>query len=221
MAKPTGVSGSFRVHVGIDGQVSGSFEWVPFLAIKAAVEQQMVERFIASMNKRLAQSGDWFFLSHPRGNAENDFDFTVTSPNGPAYLELMEIAPLCGPYEKAPHTYTPYEFGKVILTSILEKSGRYSRNAGRDLFLLLYVTHWSFTLSNSTIACLRYWLRAQPTLFRAIFSYQPLDSDEGASRWLFPIPPEFVSDFDPEDIRENICINFDPRNARLVYKREP
>ena len=221
MTKPTGVSGSFRVHVDADGDVSGSFEQIPFSAAKAVVEQQMAERFFASMNKHLAQSGDRFLLSEPQSNTENDFDFTVASPNGRAYFELMEVAPLHGPYEQAPSTYRPYKFAKAILSRILEKSRRYPKSTGRDLFLLLYVTHWSFVLSDSTIACLRYWLTVQPTVFRAIFSYQPLDADEGAPHWLFPIPPELIGAFNPEQIRDSICINLDPRNAQVVYERKP
>ena len=221
MAKPTGVSGFFRIHVGSDGHASGSFEQIPFSATKAAVEQQMAERFIASMNEHLAKSGDRFFLSELQSNTENDFDFTVASPNGPAYLELMEVAPLRGPYKQAPATYRPYEFAGVILTGILEKSNRYPNSTGRDIFLLLYVTHWSFILSDTTIACLRYWLRAQPTAFRAIFSYEPLDADEGVPHWLFPIPPRLIGAFDPEQIRENVCTNLDLRDAKVAYDASP
>ena len=221
MAKPTGVSGSFRVHLGEDGQISGSFEQIPFSDAKAAVEKQMVERFIASMDKHLAEIGDQFLLSNPKCNPEDDFDFTVTSPQGLAYLELMEVAPLKGPYDQAPVNYKPYEFAKVILSGVLKKSEHYPKTIEQELFLLLYVTHWSFTLSDTTIACLRYWLKAQPTVFRAIFWYEPLDAEEGTPGWLYPVPPELLGTFDPKQVRENLCINLDPRKMKLVHEGKP
>lgn len=220
MSKPTGHKGAFHVQIGTGGQAVGAFEQIPFSKEKATVESEMVRAFFSSMNNRLSKTGEKFFLSDPKSNEENDFDFTVASPRGPAYLELMEIAPLQGPYEKAPASYKPYEFAKPIFEGILEKSRRYPADMGRDLFLLLYVTHWTFALSDTVVACLRYWLLKQPTVFRAIFSYQPLDRQAGIPHWLFPVPSELIGLFDPEDIRENVCFNVDLRNAELKRERE-
>ena len=77
------------------------------------------------------------------------------------------------------------------------------------------------TLSDTTIACLRYWLKAQPTVFRAIFWYEPLDAEEGAPGWLYPVPPELLGTFDPKQVRENLCINLDPRKMKLVHEGKP
>ena len=125
MAKPSGVSGFFQVRVNEQGQITGTFEQTPYAAEKAEVELQMVTSFIASMNKHLASSGETFFLWNPSQNQEDDFDFTVDSRSGPGYLELMEIAPLTGPYATAPSSYKPYELARTILGGILEKSNRY------------------------------------------------------------------------------------------------
>src|SRR6185503_20501917 len=135
--------------------------------------------------------------------------------------ELMEIAPLTGPYEQAPTEYKPYDFGEAILSGILKKSSRYPKNLGRDIYLLLYVTHWSFALSDIAIACLRYWLREQSTVFRAVFTYEPIDAEEGAPHWLFPVPSELIGSFDPEQVRENVCLNLNPRNFQVVHERKP
>lgn len=220
MAKPTGVSGFFQVQIDAHGHVIGSFEQIAFSAKKAEVEKHMAERFIVSMNKHLEKTGGHFFLADPRNNEEDDFDFTVSTPNGPAYLELMEIAPMTGPYDSVPAKYKPYDFGQTIFSGILEKSAHYPKNVGRDIFLLLYITHWSFALSDRTLACLRYWLKAQPTVFRAIFTYEPLDSDEGRPHWLFPVPPELIGSFDPEQVRENVCLNLSPQKWEIVRERK-
>jgi len=221
MAKPSGISGCCRVQVDSDGRVYGTFEQVPFASEKAELEAQMVSRFILSMNKGLASTGETFILANPKQNDENHFDFTVDSPRGPSYLELMEIAPLRGPYEMVPSNYKPYDFARVILEGVRSKSGRYGTSHNRDLFLLLYVTHWAFALSDTTLACLRYWCARQQLGFRAIFSYQPLDEDEGVPGWIYPYPPDLLGSFDPETVRDNVCINLDPRKFEVVRGRRP
>jgi hypothetical protein len=114
MKKPTGLNGTFRVQVNPDATVSGSFIPVNLPNSKSEVEQHIVNRFISSMNMHLEQGGERFFLSNPQFNKENDFDFIVDSPRGTAFLELMEIAPLDGPYDKAPTQYNVYDFSKAI-----------------------------------------------------------------------------------------------------------
>lgn len=221
MAKPSGVSGFFQVKVNQQGQISGTFQQTPYSAEKAEVELQMVIAFIASMNKHLAPSGEAFFLSDPMQNQESDFDFTVDSRNGPAHLELMEIAPLKGPYATAPSSYKPYELARTVLDGVMEKSNRYIGNQGRHLFLLLYATHWSFVPSASTLACLRYWCARRQHAFRAIFAFHLLDPNEGVPGWIFPYPPDLLGVFDPEAIRDDVCLNLDPRRFEVKFENEP
>jgi hypothetical protein len=213
--KPTGTSGFFRMQVDSDGRVVGSFEQIQFSAEKAAIEARIVDGFLASMNIHLKEGAGKFFLENPRSNSQNDFDFTICTPRGPAYLELMEIAPLTGPYAEAPSKYRLYDLAKSILLGVLEKSNRYPKDAGQPIFLLLYVTHWAFGLSGRTIACLRYWLRAQPTNFGAVFAYEPIDQSEGLPHWLYPVPPELIGFFDPEQFREYVCLNLNPKKWQV------
>jgi hypothetical protein len=221
MAKPTGTSGPFRATVDQHGSVSGSFERIAFPESKDDVEDFFASRFIHSMNKHLAASGEKFILANPVRNVENDFDFTATSPNGPAYLELLEAAPLTGKYESAPATYKPYDYAQFILGEILKKSAKYPKAKVRDIFLLVYVTHWTFVLSETTVACLRYWLSQKPTAFRAIFCFSLFSAEEGTPRWLSPVPPELIRGFNPEAVRENVCHNLDPRKTEVSFVRNP
>jgi len=199
--------------------VVGSFEKTQFPEKKAAIEEHMVDRFIASMNMYLNRSRARFVLGNPVSSSENDFDFTVSTPRGPAYLEVMEIAPLIGPYGTAPSKYKSYDLAKSILSGVFEKSNRYPKDAGQPIFLLLYITHWAFALSDKTIACLRYWLRAQPTRFSAVFTYEPIDENEGVPHWLYPVPPELIGSFDPEQCREYVCLNLNPQKWRIGTTR--
>ena len=210
MTKPTGTSGSFHVQINPDGSASGSFVPVTFSKSKSEIEQQVADQFIKSMDAHPVQEKEKFFLSAPRLNQENDFDFTVDSPQGEASLELMEIAPLKGSYKDAPTPYNVYDFSKTIFQGILSKSQSYPQKMAKDLFLLVYVTHWSFTLSKLVIACLRYWCASTPLAFRAIFYYAPR-GNSGLHDQIYPVSSEILNDFDPEKVRAEFCLNLDPR----------
>lgn len=215
MVKPTGTLGHFTVQNGPDGKVTGSFVTINLPKSKIEIERLTVDRFLSSMNLHLAQSGERFFLSNPVANEENDFDFTVQSTNGKAFLELMEIAPLHGPYDEAPNLLNIYDFSQVIFEGILHKSQRYPNNMTSDLFLLVYVTHWTFTLSDEVISCLRYWCARTNLVFRAVFSFQSFNDDSGTPNWIFPVPPDLLADFDPEKVQKTTVLNLDPRKFEV------
>jgi hypothetical protein len=86
MAKPTGIDGFFRVGMNAQGQVTGGFEQISFHRKKSEIERQIVANFIASMNMHLSKSSDEFIFWGPAQNEENDFDFTIRTSRGPAYL---------------------------------------------------------------------------------------------------------------------------------------
>ena len=212
MPKPSGSSGIFRVAFGHDGTVVAGFEGIAFPAEKADLELKIATAFIDSMNSRMAESGETFFLGNPRQNVENDFDFTVACRDREADLELMEVAILRGPYETAPQRYKPYEFAQAVISEILKKSGHYQRSGPtRELFLLLYITHWAFLPTEATLHCLRYWLARQSHVFSAIFFFHFSSAEQGDGRWIYPYPPELIGSFDPETVRDNVGINFDPQ----------
>ena len=219
--KPVGRNGPFRAQVMEDGNVRGSYERIEFPASKPEVEELIADWFLSSMARAAEAVGDAPLFCDLQPNAENDFDFTVSTAHGPAYLELQEAAPLNGPYESAPAKYKPYEYAQYILSKIREKSDKYPKTGVRDVFLLIYVTHWAFVLSPTTVACLRVWLHQQSTAFRAIFTFSPLAWGEGEPRWLYPVPPELREGFDPETVRDNVCLNLDSANFEVVRVSEP
>jgi hypothetical protein len=116
--KPVGRLGYFRVSA------SGEARPVELAhhEDKAQIEKEIVDIFLRS---HTYWTGEPFFLSNARQNAENDFDFTVTSPLGDAFLELMEVAPLAkceGSYEKAVPGYKAGELAATISKDIFKKS---------------------------------------------------------------------------------------------------
>ena len=88
--------------------------------------------FVGSLTKAAVSTGEAPMFSDLKPNPENDFDFTVSTERGPAYLELQEVAPLNGPYEKAQASYKPYYYAQYILMKILEKSNKYPKKESRN-----------------------------------------------------------------------------------------
>jgi len=96
MKKPTGKNGVTRVSINSEGKPEASFIANEYPVEKDNIEERIVNSFIASANSDLSKHGEKFLLSNPRKNNLDDFDFTVESPNGDSYLELMEAAALNG-----------------------------------------------------------------------------------------------------------------------------
>ena len=224
MKKPTGKIGPFRVSIDDQGDIVGSHQKISFPETKDGIEEYIVERFIFSANEELSKSGEKFILSNPSKNEIDDFDFNVTSPKGGAYLELMEAAPLervNGGYEKAPSKYKPYELATNIFEKIKSKSNKYPTNLKKELFLLIYVTHWTFVFSKTTVAYLRFFCANTNLNFNAVFSYSPLDHSLGNVRWIYPVPPELLKGFDPEKYKDNVVLNLDTAESLLITEKKP
>jgi len=151
-------------------------------------------------------------------NRENDLDFTIKTNSGKKFLELMEIAPLenlRGSYENAPESYKPFDFAQYIHAKVMRKSDHYSSPKKPKIVLLLYVTDWTFTLSESVVCLLQYWFCKWPHCFEWIFAYHPIDQNNGIRHLIYPTPVSYWTTFNPEDLRENIVHNLSPMQWQL------
>jgi hypothetical protein len=185
---------------------------VEFLPIEFPRTKEAVEQFIVGAFAR-GPVRSWIGLSAFSQNAENDFDFTVETREGSKYLELMEVAPLenlRGSYDKAPNTYRPYDFSRYILAKISKKSTRYVVSERKSLILLLYTTDWAFSLHNTGLALLQYWLSKAEHGFSEVFLYEPLNQTAGLSHWLYPTPASHWASFDAEQHREDLVYVLSP-----------
>ena len=218
MKKPTGKSGSFRFGIKDSGEASGEFRKIGFPDEKDDIEEVIVSRFIMSAKEKFKE---FFFISQPRKNELDDFDFTVKTQKGEAYLELMEIAPLDlykAGYEKAPKTYDRCELAEYVVSKVVGKSENYPNNLKRELFLLLYVTDFKFSFSDTTIQLLRYFITLQPVKFDVIFLYTPLDNKDGVVNWIHPMDKEEFNGFDPEKYRGKV-INLDTEGFTVIKEK--
>lgn len=200
--KPTGTIGPLQVSA-----AGAEFLQVEFPRTKEEVEHFILEAFIRDSGSLPLRISEW------KQNRQNDFDFSIGTTEGPKFLELMEIAPLenlRGSYDKAPSSYKPYDFAEYILAKINGKSERYRGAASSNICLLMYVTDWAFTLSQTVIALLQYWSAHQSHSFQYIFCYSPIDAESGIAHLIYPTPKDFWKNFSPDAYRENVVHNFSP-----------
>jgi hypothetical protein len=214
MAKPTGINGPLKIGVDADGMGAIEFEQVNFPSEKSDIERMVASAFVRCIGQMAGPGGETLQITDLVQNPEDDFDFTVTMPDGPAYLELMEAAPLHGPYKKAPAHYKPYDYASQVLAQIGEKAANYPSAGVRKIYLLVYITHWAFILSESTVNCLRHWLASLPSPFAGVFLYMPITATEGISQWLLPAP--LPAGFHPNQVINKVVTNGDPRAAEPV-----
>ncbi len=209
--KPTGTRGQTKITIGSDG-VRVEFQPIPFPRTQKEIEAFIVDGFLrVARQQGILQTSSL----HARQNELDDFDFSLTTPSGNKYLELMEIAPLehlGGSHAKAPNSYKSYDFAQNALNKIKAKSDRYATSTGQGLLLLIYVTDWRFNVSDPVVALLQYWTLQQKHNFEGIFFYSPTTSQEGLARLIYPTPLEFWKGFNPELYRDNITVNLSPTN---------
>ena len=207
--KPTGTLGPIQV----------SADEAQFLQIEFPRTKEEIEEFIVKSFVRSSESLSPRISSYAQ-NSQNDFDFSIETAEGRKFLELMEVAPLenlRGSYEKAPSSYRPYDFAQYIFSKINGKSERYRGAASSNICLLIYITDWAFTLSETVVTLLQYWAVQQPHSFQYIFCYSLLDAESGVTDLIYPTPFDFWKEFNPDAYRENIVHNLSP--LKWEYQR--
>jgi hypothetical protein len=206
--KPTGTTGPTRL--GPNG--------IEFLQVAFPGTKDEIEQFIVASFSREPLPGGLTIRSRHQ-NRENDLDFAIKTSLGSKFLELMEIAPLehlRGSYEMAPATYKPFEFAEYIHAKAMKKSNHYASSKTPKIVLLLYVTNWTFTLSESVICLLQYWFCTHPHCFEWVFAYHPTDQHNGIRHLLYPTPTSHWTSFNPESLRENVVHNLSPISWQQV-----
>jgi hypothetical protein len=73
-------------------------------------------------------------------------DFIIQEPSGQAYTELVEVAPLHGPYASANHCMNVGEYIDYAVDQVRTKIEKYvAKSEFRPLYLLMYVSHYGFS----------------------------------------------------------------------------
>jgi hypothetical protein len=206
--KPTGETGPVLISAGAAG-ARASFQQLAFPTRKEDIEGLIMRGFIPAAGTLLP-----FRVQSYVPNMQDDFDFNLITSAGPKSVELAEVAFLKtvgGSYEAASPSYKPYDFAQNVLDLILRKSAHYGGRPPAGLHLVLYITHWAFTPSRSSLSLLQFWTLERAHGFEGIYWYAPIMSDEGIAFLVYPTLPEHWANFDPEALRAAVVQNLDPK----------
>lgn len=205
-SKPIGAAGTTRITKTELGH-RAEFRRAEFTSDKEEIEEDILRGFLLSAKDSLPALSDPPF----KRNQQDDFDFDLHLLDDKIkFMELKEFAPLAkGSYESASSKYFVGNFVELIRRMVLKLSKRYRSSVGDGLYLLLYVTDWRFTLSQSTLNSLRYWFLLDDHCFERIYIYHVRERFEGLAEVLYP--DSVPADFDPRNVRDNQVTNLDPK----------
>lgn len=201
--KPTGEIGTTKIS-----NSGADFEKIPFPTDKESIEVMISNMFVEHFPK---EEKAFFNPYNPTKNAENDFDFTISTDTGSKQLELMEYAPieqLHGKYQLAPNEYLAGDFADDFFNRIMKKSVRYAGQ--KNIILLTYFTHWAFIPSDSVIGLLQWMLITSKHSFERVFLVMPFDRTFGLTKMIYPAPLSCHPYSDAKRFRNNKVINLDP-----------
>jgi hypothetical protein len=210
--KPSGKIGITEIKAE-EGKQSSTFLPVSFPDIKDSIEFTITSSFIRNASKNGYFS---FEILEVHQNNENHLDFELTTNEGKKFLELMEIAPLekSKSFASSPADYKPYELAQYVLEKLMTKSKKYVGVKKTGIVLLLYITDWKFIFSETLIALLQFCTLGNKHTFEYIYLYQPMTDVAGMTHLIYPTPPEYWAEFDPELYKDNSTTNLNPTGWR-------
>jgi hypothetical protein len=180
--KPTGQITGAKIEIGPSG-VTGGVTAHAFPTQKDEIEQHIIDLWRNAMINAGASA------LKVTQNKENDFDFTVESVGGTAYLDLVEIVYPKGlgtPYKGGTLEINFGKFAEHVRSIVLKKSAHYGQQKGRPIDLLLYVTHFHFWPSPIVVPLIQHSLATTHHVFENVFLVVPFPDGEINLRVLFP-----------------------------------
>ncbi len=210
--KPTGITGPYKVSIN-SGQVTGQQEKIAWPSDQKEIERKILEYFIREFEKSGAK-----FLDVKDGGTK-ELDFLVTTPNGKAYIELMEVVLADhdqNPYQKGTQVHSVADYARKIFENVKNKKiKKYGFNHQTPIDLLLYVTHEQYSPNESAIQALRHYFKENKHPFSYIFFLTPLAEDLIILQVLFN--KDFSFETPPlEELEKNTWINLPSSNAKII-----
>lgn len=209
--KPTGRLGGLKPKPGINGPIS---TWYPvnFPDGKEEIEELVMDKFI-----RAETRPGLGFLSVSQ-NTQNHFDFTLETLSGPIYMDLMEVMYQVGPGNPYQNGGKPIHCGYYalqIMNKIMGKSSKYGASKNVPHHLLIYNTHWDFSLPPELIKLLQHKLLISEHNFEKIFYLSMTDNINPQVFQIYPTPFKDIENFNPALVENGEYVNADMENSRL------
>jgi hypothetical protein len=206
--KPRGVNGSFLFTPGKPPQLTVH----EHPDEKADIERNILTSAIEAA--RLQQVELYDLAADPIQNVENHFDFTLPTPAGDEYLDLVEVV-LPGGYVNAPPSIQVGDMADHMLGLVKKKSRRYGARRRSNIHLLLYSTDWKFLPSESVISLVSLYCHRRPHGFKTVAVVAPIFPERAVLWRVFPPHPtaEVVTAVNERELRSRVLHQFSPLAA--------
>jgi len=188
---------------------------------KPEIEHAILRAALATARR---QGNDPYALVRPpEQNIENDFDFTLTTRTGTAFLDLLEVAPLedfGGSYENVPQILRVGDIASSVYSLIRRKHNKYQGIWQTPIHLLAYTTDWRLALPPSALTLLAHWLRSQPHGFASVSYFLPGGILHPLWWSLYPSDDEDLVGLDENEFMERRAARIDPSTIHKTSKGE-
>lgn len=205
--KRMGRTGGIKVSTTPDGATLQQTDR-RFSGQKDRDERRIAKAMSAAVNRHLPFNERFRALVQ---NSENDIDFSSTVNGRRHFIELMEHAPLTGPYPQGAQRRETYLEATWIADKAETKGKRQGPGLQRTLFV--YATHETFVLSETAKAVTAAMLSKRSHGYKSIWYGHYLGDETFITFQLFPRSD--LETIDPEDFRNHFWIAADSSQARL------
>lgn len=120
----------------------------PVLSFKLPEEKNKAETLVMEKFSGLSTKTEFLplIVNFEKFPTDHGPDFIIESFEGQAYAELVEIAPLSGPYASATHCMNVGEYIDYALNQVRIKISKYTpKSEFRPIYLIMYVSHYGFS----------------------------------------------------------------------------
>jgi hypothetical protein len=162
-------------------------------------------------------------VREPEQNAENDFDFTLTTRTGVAFLDLVEVAPLeafGGSYENVPQILRVGDIAGSAYSLIRRKHSKYQGIWQTPIHLLAYTTDWRLALPPSALTLLAHWLHSHSHGFATVSYFLPAGILRPLWWSLYPSDDDELAGLDEHEFMERRAARIDPSTVHKTSKGE-
>ena len=178
---------------------------------KEGKEKHMMERFIKNLELKGVR------YNRVYQNTENHFDFSLITPDGQIYVDLMELVykkEKGDPYKNKLTKINVGIYADQIIKNIMKKSSKYVSNEDTPIHLLTYITHWNFKVEDALLQLLRYRLMQAPPVFEKIYYLYPNSKHISTNTQLYPWSMDAFTGFNENHCRSINYVNGDMESSR-------
>ena len=120
----------------------------PTMSFKLPEEKNAAETVVMGSFSSLCPTAEFLppIIDFHKYSTDHGPDFILKMPEAQAFAELVEIAPLWGPYSTANHCMNVGDYIDYALNQIRTKVAKYkSKVEFRPIYLIMYVSHYGFS----------------------------------------------------------------------------